>query len=160
MPIFASTAFVASAPVIRDAAQARIVEHLLAQADPRWRRTVEAAVPGPGRRSIDLRLDAPGAVILVEVETRLGSVEEIIRELHAKRLAVAEAAPVDSRPHRTIYTVLCLPPTRHHRSIVGAHPKTISAAFPAPSLELARALRDASTPWPGDGLLWVKRRTA
>lgn len=113
-------------------------------------------MPGPGRRSVDLRLDAPDAVVLTEVETRVGSLEEIVRELHSKRQAIASTEPDGAR--RSIYVVLCLPKTRHHTSIVRAHPRTIAAAFPASSADLLAALGDCSKPWPGDGLLFLDAR--
>ena len=87
------TAFEGAGALIRDARQAGIVDGLLRARDPRWKPTVEAAVPGPGRRSVDLRLDSPAHIVLIEVETRLSSLEEIIRELHAKRQAFYDAAP-------------------------------------------------------------------
>ena len=147
------TAYSESGPLIRDAAQATIIEQLLTGLDRRWRRTPEAAVPGLGRRSVDLRLDGPDAIVLVEVESRLGSLEEIIRELHSKRQALAEAEPVGAQ--RPIYVVLCLPRTWHHASILRTHPRTTAAAFPASSADLLAALGDCSKPWPGDGLLLV-----
>src|SRR5205085_7429750 len=75
-------------PLIRDAAQARLVESLLRIAHATWARSVEAPVPGPGRRSVDVRLDRGADIVLIEVESRLRAVEEIVRELHAKRAAV------------------------------------------------------------------------
>jgi transcriptional regulator with XRE-family HTH domain len=151
------TAFAGSGPLIRDSVQAKIVERLLVDAHPSWRRTIESAVPGPGRRSIDLRLDGPVDSVLIEVETRLVSLEEIVRELHAKRQALAEADTQGADPGRPIHVVLALAATRHHRSILRDHPRTIEAAFPIPSTELSRALRDGAVPWPGDGVLWLPR---
>lgn len=150
------TAYAESGPLIRDAAQAAIIEDLLTGTDLRWRRTPEAAVPGPGRRSVDLRLDGPDAIVLLEVESHLGSLEEIIRELHSKQQALTDAEPAGTP--RPIYVVLCLPRTRHHVSIVRAHPRTIAAAFPASSADLLAALSDCSIPWPGDGLLLLDAR--
>jgi transcriptional regulator with XRE-family HTH domain len=147
------TAFAESGPLIRDAAQATIIEELLTGIDRRWGQTPEASVPGPGRRSVDLRLDGPDAIVLIEVESHLGSLEEIIRELHSKRQALAEAEP--DRMRRLIHVVLCLPRTRHHLSILRAHPRIIAAAFPQSSAHIEAALADCSRPWPGDGLLLV-----
>lgn len=147
------TAYPESGPLIRDAAQATIIEDLLTRVDLRWRQTPEAAVPGPGRRSVDLRLDGLHAIVLVEVESHLGNLEEIIRELHSKRQALAEAEP--DRTRRPIHVVLCLPRTRHHLSILRAHPRIIAAAFPASSADLVLALGDCSKPWPGEGVLLV-----
>jgi transcriptional regulator with XRE-family HTH domain len=146
--------YAGSGALIRDAAQAGIIESILAGADVRWRRTVEATVPGPGNRSVDLRLIGPYAIVLIEVESRLGSLEEIVRELHSKREAVAAANPRDGPP---IHVVLCMPRTRHHESIVSAHPRTIAAAFPASSSAIEAAIRDMSIPWPGDGILRIRR---
>ncbi len=147
--------FAESGPHIRDTAQARIVEWLLIQADPARRPTVEATVPGPGRRSVDLRFDGPADIVLIEVETHVASLEEIIRELHSKREAVAQAIAQAGSPARGIHVVLALPSSRHHRSIVRAHPRIITAAFPISSIRLARALTDSLVDWPGDGILWI-----
>jgi len=153
-------AFAGSSPVIRGSVQAKIVEQLLAKTGGSWGPTIEAPVPGPGRRSVDLRLDGPTDIVLIEVETRIGSLEEIIRELHSKRQALAEepAPETDAAPgRRPVHVVLALPSTRHHRSIAAAHPRTISTVFPIPSTALARALSDGTSRWPGDGILWLPR---
>jgi len=151
-------AFAGSGLLIRDSVQAGIIEGLLATAATTWRPTVEASIPGPGRRSVDLRLDGPSDIVLIEVETRIGSLEEIIRELHSKRQALAEEQQAEGGPtRRPIHVVLALPATRHHQLIVAAHPKTISTAFPIPSRALARALATGTSPWPGDGILWIPR---
>ena len=151
--------YAGSAPLIRDLVQAPFIEQMLADADPRWGRTIEAAVPGPGRRSVDLRLDGPRAIVLIEVETRVGSLEEIIRELHSKREALEGARAPAAPANKPVHVVLGLPRTRHHAAIVRDLPRTIAAAFPAPSVELEAAIRDTSKPWPGDGLLWITRAT-
>ena len=145
------SAYAQSGALIRDAAQARYAECVLALADRRWRRTVEASVPGNARMSVDLRLDSPTLTILVEVESRVGSLEEIIRELHMKRAAFASSAP----PDRSIHVVLVLPATRHHRAIAAQHPETIEAAFPGASASMEAALKDINLAWPGDGILWL-----
>ncbi len=148
------TAYAGSSPLIRDAAQAWIVERLLEITDRRWRPGVEAAIPGAGRRSVDLMLRGPEDLVLIEVETRLSSIEEIIRELHSKRQAIAGSS--DTGPvRRSIHVVLVLPRTHRNRSVTGPHPKLIGTAFPVPTTALKRALADASLRWPGDGILWV-----
>lgn len=151
------TAFVNSGSLIRDAVQAAIVEWILASAGRHWGPRVEAAVPGPGRRSVDLLLELVSDIVLLEVESRLTSLEEIVRELHSKRQAFADTgrSEGEARAARTIHVVLVLPRTRHHRSIVEAHPRTVRAAFPTPSSELARALAGEAGRCPGDGILWV-----
>lgn len=138
-------------PLIFDAAHARIVERVLAARHRTWRATTEAVVPGPGRRSVDIRLERGHDVVLVEVETRLRRLEEIIRELHAKRDAAIAGGPAQRRVH----VVLVLPPTRHHRAIARSHPASMKAAFPIASPALLESLRSPSETWPGDGILWV-----
>lgn len=147
------SAYARSGPQIRDTAQARIVEAVLARIDRHWQRTVEAAVPGSDRRSVDLRLDGPPGIILCEVESRVGSLEAIIRELHAKRDAVRTATSAGSG--QPIRAVLILPRTRHHLELVRHHPETIQAAFPMPSGAVAGALADVNLAWSGDGILWA-----
>jgi len=136
--------------LIRDAAQASLVERVLALRHPSWRATVEAPVPGPGRRSTDLRLERSGEIVLMEVETRIRSLETVVREGQEKRAAILAAHP-GVRAH----VVLVVPSTRHHREVARALPETIRAAFPVPSEELSRALRSEVGPWPGDGMLWM-----
>ena len=146
-----------AAPLIHDAAHARLVEALLRLRHPSWHARVEAPVPGPGRRSTDLRLDRGGETVLLEVETRVHALEAIIREGEDKRSAVTvDAAPAaDGEPGRRVHVVLVLPPTRHHRALVAAHPGTIRAAFPASTADIRRALTLADVPWPADGILWL-----
>ncbi len=141
----------AGAPLIHDAAHARLVEALLRLRHPSWLAKVEAPVPGIGRRSTDLRLDRGAETILFEVETRIHALEAIIREGEDKRAAVAG----DAATARRVHVVLVLPSTRHHRALVSAHPDTIKAAFPASSSETRRALISADQPCPGDGILWL-----
>ena len=146
-----------AAPLIHDAAHARLVEALLRLRHPSWHARVEAPVPGPGRRSTDLRLDRGGETVLLEVETRVHALEAIIRECEEKRSAVAvDAGPAaDGEPRPRLHVVLVLPPTRHHRSLVAEHPGTIKAAFPASTADIRRALTSADSSWPGDGILWL-----
>ena len=86
----------------------------------------------------------------MEVETHVRALEAIIRECTEKRAAFVGAAVVPQRTH----VVLVLPPTRHHRSLIGAHPTIISVAFPASQAALVRALEHSDVDWPGDGILW------
>ncbi len=154
------SAFEGSGALLRDAAQAPMLERILVSCDRRWRRTIEAAVPGPGRRSVDLRLDSARDIVLIEVETRIGGLEEHVRELHSKRQALVEALSPTAGPVRPIHVVLALPATRRHRSIVRDHPEIIKAAFPASSAAVLQALVDCGRAWPGDGILWISQGAA
>jgi hypothetical protein len=106
----------------------------------------------PGRRSTDIRLDHGRDIVLVEVETRVRRLEEIVREQHDKREAVRGS---QGAGEKRVHVVLVVPPTRHHRALVRAHPATIGTAYPAPSTALRAALESATGDWPGDGLLWI-----
>jgi transcriptional regulator with XRE-family HTH domain len=148
---FRIAAYRDGAPLIHDAAHARIVESVLRLCDLSWHRTVEAPVPGPGRRSTDIRLDRGDETVLMEVETRVGALEAIIRECAEKRMAVAGTVRAGQRVH----VLLVLPSTRHHRAIVTAHPGIVAAAFPASAAAMAQALANPDVEWPGDGILWM-----
>ena len=148
---FRQSVYSVGTSLIQDQAHARAVETLLACRHPRWKATVEAPVPGPGRRSTDLRLDFGLDVVLIEVETRIGQWEEILRECHDKREAVKGVARTDHRVH----VVLALPKTARHRALLRDHPQTIEVAFPIPARELEQALASDGGPWPGDGILWL-----
>jgi transcriptional regulator with XRE-family HTH domain len=137
------------ASLIYDLAHARIVERVVAMAGSGWR--VEPESPLPGRRSVDLCLWSPLCVVLIEVETRIRRLEEIQRELHAKRDAIVARFGSE----RCIHVVLALPPTHHHRALLRAHPALVTAMFPVPSAQIRRALADPGQPFPGDGILWV-----
>jgi len=142
-------------PALHDAAQARIVEALLAARHPRWAATVEAPIPGPGRRSGDVLLDDGLDAVLTEVEMRVDRWEEVVREGHAKREALRAVLPT-----RRVWFALVVPDTRHHRAILAAHPEMIRAAFPADPFVATAALTGPEQRWPGDALILVTRHGA
>jgi transcriptional regulator with XRE-family HTH domain len=115
-------------PVIHDAAHARLVEALLGTVHRSWQVTLEAPIPGRPGASSDARFDRADDVVLIEVESRVGRLEEILREVHAKQAAVTATVP-----GRSVHVVLVLPPTPHNRELVREHRATMSAAFPAAS---------------------------
>jgi transcriptional regulator with XRE-family HTH domain len=135
--------------MIYDAAHARIVERLVGMVGVGWRIELERSLPI--RRSIDACLFSRRCIVLNEVETRVRRLEEIQRELHAKRDAVVEQFGSD----RPVHVVLVIPPTHRHRAIVRDHAAQLAAAFPARSPAIRSALADAAQPFPGDGILWI-----
>ena len=137
------------AAMLYDAAHARIVDRVVRLAGPGWHPRLELELPG--RRSVDVCLFGPACIVLVEIETRLHRLEELQRELTAKR----EALLAQFGRERPAFVVLVLPPTHRNRRIVGDLPGLIGAAFPASSRQLLPALANADVPWPGDGVLWV-----
>jgi transcriptional regulator with XRE-family HTH domain len=140
-------------PMLHDAAHARIIERLLARRHRRWRAEVEARVPGRARASTDVRLSAPGTIVLIEVETHVRRWEETVRRCFEKRDEVRQAEDEGTR----VFAVLCLPPTRHHRELVAGLSESIRVAFPTASERLRQALEEG-TDWSGDGILWVAGR--
>jgi transcriptional regulator with XRE-family HTH domain len=139
-----------STPLLHDAAHARIIERLLARRHRRWQAQLEARVPGQGRASTDVRLSSNGTIVLIEVETHVRRWEATMRACFDKRERVVEAAG----DHTNVFAVLCLPPTRHHRSLVADLGETVRTAFPANPDDLRRSLEEGLD-WPGDGILWV-----
>src|SRR5204863_512887 len=135
---------------IHDAAHARLVEALLRLVDPSWQINLEAPIAGRPSASTDVRLDRGDDTVLIEVESRVSRLEEIVREGHIKQAATRESAP-----GRRVNVVLVLPLTRHHRALAGQHRATIAAAFPVSSDAIRHALERDDGPWPGDGILWV-----
>ncbi len=137
-------------PLLHDIAHARLIERVLRRRHACWRAQIEARVPGPGRSSTDIRLEAFGEIVAIEVETRVRAWDAVVRRCLEKRERIRDA--LGSRT--VVHAVLCLPPTRHHRLLVTTLAETVRSTFPNPSVRLRRALEDG-TPWPGDGILWM-----
>jgi transcriptional regulator with XRE-family HTH domain len=137
-------------PLVHDAAHARLVERLLGRRHRCWQARIEARVPGPGRSSTDVRLEAFGAVVAIEVETHIRAWDAVVRRCQDKRERIRDALG----GRALVHAVLLLPPTRHHRQLIAALGETVRSTFPVPAERLRRALEDG-TPWPGDGILWM-----
>jgi len=137
-------------PMLHDAGHARIIERILERRHRRRRAELEARVPGAGRASIDIRLSAAGTIVLIEVETHVRRWQATVRRCFEKRELVRAAAPAGT----SVFAVLCLPPTRHHRRLVAEYSESVRAAFPEPPESLRHAL-EQGTDWPGDGILWM-----
>lgn len=84
---------------VRDAAQLRFTDRLLARVSTSFRFELEAPIPLPGDlRAVDIVLRAPGVLIAVEVITRLGDIQAQLRlarlkarDIGATRLIIAIA---------------------------------------------------------------------
>jgi transcriptional regulator with XRE-family HTH domain len=136
--------------LLHDAAHARLIERILVRRHPRWRAQIEARVPGPGRSSTDVRLEALGEIVAIEVETHIRAWDAVVRRCREKRERIRDAAG----GRAVVHAVLCLPPTRHHRQLVADLGESVRITFPVSSEQLRRALEDG-TAWPGDGILWM-----
>jgi transcriptional regulator with XRE-family HTH domain len=146
-------------PRIRDHLQAAILEALLRELHPRWKRFVEVPVYRPVRGVIDLVLHDPIAqvVVAVEIQSELRRLEQLIRWANQKRDALPSAdlwqfvAPATAPP---ISALLVIRSTRATRAVVADHPEQLRAIYPARTADVHAALT-TGTPWPGAGLLWA-----
>jgi transcriptional regulator with XRE-family HTH domain len=147
-------------PAIRDRHQARILEWLLEQLHPRWSTFIEVAVQRPARGWIDLVLHDPEAasVVIAELESTLGRLEQMIRWSEAK----AESLPSwEGYPHlgpiRSTSRLLLVRSTRSTRSIGREFARQLAVAFPAHPEDAIAALT-GNRPWPGSARIWIDMR--
>jgi transcriptional regulator with XRE-family HTH domain len=152
--------FPTTGPRIHDRTQAAIVEALLREADPDWKRLVEVPVWRPVRGVIDLVLARPGEVVVsTEVHSEIRRLEQQIRwgREKAEALPSAEAWSMLSsgRPATAISQLLVLRNTRANRQVARTYEATLKAAYPANTSEALGAIRDANLAWPGAALIWA-----
>jgi transcriptional regulator with XRE-family HTH domain len=152
--------FPTTGPRIHDRTQAAIVEALLREADPDWKRLVEVPVWRPVRGVIDLVLARPGEVVVsTEVHSEIRRLEQQIRwgREKAEALPSAEAWSMVSgaRPATSISQLLVLRNTRANRQVAKTFESTLESAYPAKTGDALDAIRDASLPWPGGAVLWA-----
>lgn len=138
---------------LRDSGQLRVAEMLRAVAHPTWRVQLEVPVAtGRDRRAIDVVLDAPGALVAIEIERALLDLQAQLRSAQLKRAALAD------RVGRTTALVLAVPDTERNRAVVEAHRALLAAALPLPSRRIWACIRSGGH-LQGDGLLWVRGRS-
>jgi transcriptional regulator with XRE-family HTH domain len=137
-------------PLLHDIAHARLIERIFGRRHPCWRAQIEARVPGPGRSSTDVRLEAFGEIVTIEVEARIRAWDAVVRRCLEKRERIRDALG----GRTVVHAVLCLPLTRHHRLLVASLGETVRATFPTSSVRMRRSLEEGA-PWPGDGILWL-----
>lgn len=144
-------------PTIRDRHQARMLEHLLGVADPRWRPFTEVGVSRPARGWIDVVLHEVRAAVVVatEIESDLRRIEQTVRWSKEK----AESLPSWSGWHalgegRSISQLLVVRRTRSNRTIADEFARQLAVAYPAHP-EDALASLTGSASWPGPALVWA-----
>jgi transcriptional regulator with XRE-family HTH domain len=150
--------FPATGPRIRDHVQAAIVEALLRDVHPTWKRFVEVPVWRPAHGVIDVAFGRPDVVLACEVHSQLRRLEQLIRwgREKADALPSAEAWPMlsgGSRP--AISQVLVLRNTRSNRDVARSFEATLRATYVATTSDALCALRDGGAAWPGPSLLWA-----
>lgn len=147
---------------IRDHIQAVIVEALLRDLDPRWKRFVEVPVYRPVRGVIDLVLHDPLSrqLVAIEVHSEIRRLEQLIRWTREKRDALPSAEmwefAVAAGPP-SISGLLLLRSTPTTRTLVERHAATFQTSYPARAALVWASLVGAA-PWPGSGLIWASVR--
>lgn len=134
-----------------DRRHARLVERAVAHiVDHAWTPASEVTFANYGERgSIDiLALHQPtGGLLVVEVKSEWGSIEETNRRLDVKvRLAPKIAVERFGRRPAFVARVLVLPEDATARRIARRHEHTLRAAYPARNRELLRWLKRPSGP--------------
>lgn len=145
-------------PVIRDRHQARILEGLLEQLDPRWRPITEVAVRRPARGWIDVVLHDVRAqlVVATEIQSELRRLEQLVRWSEEKAAALPSWsgwASVNGEPD--VSRLLLVRRTRVARATAREFARQLTIAYPAHPDDAIAALT-GSGPWPGPAMVWVR----
>ena len=153
--------FPGTGPRIRDRLQAPMVEALLREAHPTWKRLVEVPVWRPVRGVIDAVIARPGdLVVAIEVHSELHRLEQQLRWAREKADALpsveAWSMLLAGAPTVSVSLMLVLRSTRANRDLAKAFETTFRAAYPARTADAIRALRDPAVPWPGPALIWAE----
>jgi hypothetical protein len=148
-------------PPIRDRHQARIVEALLGEVDPRWHLFTEVVVTRPVHGVIDVVLSEARAnqIVAVEIQSELRRVEQLVRWAHEKAAALP-SSPTWQRIARgdasqAVSTLLVVRRTRANIEIATSVARQLEVAFPAHPADALRSLHGQGS-WPGTALVWVR----
>lgn len=147
---------------LRDHIQSAIVDALLRDLDPRWKRFLEVPVYRPVRGVVDLVLHDPSSrqVVAIEVHSEIRRLEQLFRWSREKRDALPSAemwqfAAADGLPSVSGLLVLRSTPTT--RALIERHAATFDSSYPARAA-LVWASLAGSALWPGSGLIWASVR--
>jgi transcriptional regulator with XRE-family HTH domain len=150
--------YATTGPAIRDRWQTPILDALLGNLAPIWRRAVEVPVHRPARGVIDAVLYRPDAHVFVptEIQSRIERVEQQIRwaAQKAQSLRSSEVWRMAGTDEATISPLLVVRATRRMRELVTRYPEVFATAYPASARGAYRALTGGSA-WPGPALLWA-----
>jgi transcriptional regulator with XRE-family HTH domain len=147
-------------PRIRDRLQAPILEALLRELHPSWKRLVEVPVWRPVRGVIDAVVARPGDVVIAtEIHSEVRRLEQQLRWAVAKADALpsAEAWSMLSggRGEAPVSRLLVLRNTRTNRELARTFEATLQAAYPARVADAVASLRTPGLLWPGAALIWA-----
>ncbi len=154
-------AYPTTGPIVRDAIQARIGEELLRIAAPSWLPSVEVPVYRPARGFIDIVFDEPMQTIAIatEIQSRIDRLEQQIRWAQDKALSLPSSDMWRFLDRdRSISRLLVLRSTAATRDLGRRFHATLSAVYPAKSMDVFLALTVSGTRWPGPGILWADVR--
>ena len=149
-------------PRIRDRIQAAMVEALLVDLHPRWKRLLEVPVHRPARGFIDTVLASPfeRLVVAVEAQSEIRRIEQQIRWARAKAESLPSAsewamlAPPDLPPP-AISRLLLVRSSKSMRELARTYEAGLDTAYPARAWDIHQALTTAHAPWPGAGIIWA-----
>jgi transcriptional regulator with XRE-family HTH domain len=149
-----------SGPRLHDRFQARMVEALLRELDPRWRVDLEVPILRPARGVIDMVLDLRSGeiAIAVEVYSELRRLEQQLRWSAEKADGLA-ARLSDERPFEPLPRVsrlLVLRSTVATREVARVYASTLATAYPARTHDVFQAITTPTGPWPGPGIIWMR----
>jgi len=141
--------FAGSGPRIRDRFQAVMSEELLGALHPRWENALEVPVRTPSRGVIDIVLrDRRGHLVVAgEVQSRLTRLEEQIRWLNEKAVALRDGAD-GSVGSPAVSKLLVLRSTVTTRELARRYETVLGTAYPARAVDVVAALTDGAD-WPG-----------
>jgi transcriptional regulator with XRE-family HTH domain len=151
--------FAGTGPRIRDRFQAPIVEALMRQVHPAWKRLVEVPVRHPARGVIDAVFARPGElVIATEVHSELRRLEQQLRWAREKADSLPSAESwsmlAAGRVGVRIERLLVLRNTRALRDLAKEFAQTIGSAYPAPTRMAYKALVDPVGQFGGSAVIW------
>jgi transcriptional regulator with XRE-family HTH domain len=151
--------FAGTGPRLHDRFQAVMVESVLRCLDRRWNAALEVPVTHPSRGVIDIVLTdrASPVTIAAEVQSELRRLEQQIRWSTEKADGLVERLARE-HPGATVAVsrLLILRSTAATRELARRYAATLSAAYPARTETVVRALTEPSMPWPGSGIAWVR----
>lgn len=152
--------FPGSGPRLVDRFQAPMIETFVRCLDPRWSVRLEVPVTVPARGVVDAALvdrSSPMAAA-TEFQSELRRIEQQVRwnAQKADGLANRLAEEASPRPGPVVSRLLVLRSTTATREIARRYEATLSAAYPARTDDVLRALTTPSGPWPGHGIVWMR----
>jgi transcriptional regulator with XRE-family HTH domain len=143
--------FPVAGPRLHDRFQAPMVEALIRELGPAWRRQPEVVVPA-ARGVIDLVLTRAldHLTVACECHSELRRLEAVLRRGAEK----AEGLRGSIGEGQTLSRLLVLRSTRATREVAKAYEATLAAAYPARSADAFEALR-GNAAWPGPAIVWA-----